>query len=36
MYFDNRKAVQYLGLTLTPVRQALADAVEWFRQNKYI
>jgi dihydroflavonol-4-reductase len=36
MYFDNRKAVQYLGLTLTPVRQALADAVEWFKQNGYI
>ena len=31
MYFDNRKAVQYLGLTLTPVRQALAEAVAWFR-----
>jgi dihydroflavonol-4-reductase len=36
MYFDNRKAVQYLGLTFTPVRQALADAVDWFRENKYI
>jgi len=35
MYFDNRKAVQYLGLTLTPVRQALADAVAWFRSNGY-
>ena len=35
MYFDNRKAVQYLGLTLTPVRQALADAVGWFRENGY-
>jgi len=35
MYFDNRKAVQYLGLTLTPVRQALADAVAWFRENGY-
>jgi dihydroflavonol-4-reductase len=35
MYFDNRKAVQYLGLTLTPVRQALADAVEWFRGHGY-
>jgi len=35
MYFDNRKAVQYLGLTLTPVRQALADAVEWFRRHGY-
>jgi dihydroflavonol-4-reductase len=35
MYFDNRKAVQYLGVTLTPVRQALADAVEWFRSHGY-
>jgi dihydroflavonol-4-reductase len=36
MYFDNTKAVKYLGLTLTPVRQALADAVEWFQQHNYI
>jgi dihydroflavonol-4-reductase len=35
MYFDNRKAVQYLGLTFIPVRQALADAVEWFRSHGY-
>jgi dihydroflavonol-4-reductase len=35
MYFDNRKAIQYLGLTFTPVRQALADAVEWFREQGY-
>ena len=35
MYFDNRKAIQYLGLTLTPVRQALAEAVEWFRRHGY-
>ncbi|MFZ5447519.1 MAG: hopanoid-associated sugar epimerase [Thermodesulfobacteriota bacterium] len=36
MYFDNRKAVKYLGLALTPVRQALAEAVEWFRQHGYV
>jgi dihydroflavonol-4-reductase len=36
MYFDNRKAIQYLRLTLTPVRQALAEAVEWFRENRYV
>jgi dihydroflavonol-4-reductase len=36
MYFDNRKAVEYLGLTFTPVRQALADAVAWFRQKGYV
>lgn len=35
MYFDNRKAIQYLGLTLTPVRQALSEAVDWFRQHGY-
>jgi dihydroflavonol-4-reductase len=35
MYFDNQKAIQYLGLTLTPVRQALADAVEWFDAHGY-
>jgi dihydroflavonol-4-reductase len=36
MYFDNRKAIQYLGLTLTPVRQALAEAVIWFREHGYV
>jgi dihydroflavonol-4-reductase len=35
MYFDNRKAVQYLGLTVTPIRQALAEAVAWFREHGY-
>lgn len=35
MYFDNRKAIQYLGLTLTPVRQALAEAVDWFKEHGY-
>jgi dihydroflavonol-4-reductase len=35
MYFDNSKAVQYLGLTLTPVRQALEEAAAWFRQHGY-
>jgi dihydroflavonol-4-reductase len=35
MYFDNRKAVQYLGFTVTPVRRALADAVAWFRRHGY-
>jgi dihydroflavonol-4-reductase len=36
MYFDNRKAIKYLGITLTPVRQALADAVAWFRERGYV
>jgi len=35
MYFDNRKAVKYLGLTVTPIRQALAEAVAWFREHGY-
>ncbi len=36
MYFDNSKAIKYLGLTLTPVRQALAEAVAWFRGHGYV
>ena len=36
MYFDNAKAVKELGLTLTPVRQALTDAVAWFQEHGYI
>jgi dihydroflavonol-4-reductase len=35
MYFDNRKAIEYLGLSPTPVRVALADAVAWFRGQGY-
>ncbi len=35
MYFDNAKAVECLGLTLTPVRQALSDSVAWFRAHNY-
>ncbi len=35
MYFDNSKAVRELGLTLRPVRQALSDAVDWFREHGY-
>jgi dihydroflavonol-4-reductase len=35
MYFDNRKAIQYLGLSLTPVDQALTNAVDWFREHGY-
>jgi dihydroflavonol-4-reductase len=36
MYFDNTKAVKYLGLTLTPVRQALEEAMVWFKQHNYV
>jgi dihydroflavonol-4-reductase len=33
MYFDPAKAVRELGLPQTDVRQALADAVQWFRAH---
>jgi dihydroflavonol-4-reductase len=33
MFFNPAKAIRELGLPQTPPRQALADAVEWFRQN---
>lgn len=33
MWFDPGKAVRELGLPQTPPRQALSDAVEWFRAN---
>jgi dihydroflavonol-4-reductase len=35
MYFDNSKAVKELGLPQTPVRQALEEAVSWFRRHGY-
>jgi dihydroflavonol-4-reductase len=35
MYFDNTKAREELGLTLTPVPQALGEAVAWFQQHGY-
>lgn len=35
MFFDADKAVRELGLPQTPVDVALADAVQWFRQNGY-
>jgi len=35
MFFNPAKAVRELGLPQTPSRQALADAVEWFRANGY-
>jgi dihydroflavonol-4-reductase len=34
-YFDCSKAVRELGLPQTPVEQALAKAVCWFRENGY-
>jgi dihydroflavonol-4-reductase len=33
MFFDPAKAVRELGLPQTDVRQALQDAVEWFREH---
>lgn len=31
MYYDTGKAVQELGLPQSPIRQAVVEAVEWFR-----
>ncbi len=36
MYFNPAKAIRELGLPQTPVREALADAVNWFRENGYV
>ncbi|HXU78725.1 MAG TPA: hopanoid-associated sugar epimerase [Methylomirabilota bacterium] len=36
MYFNPAKAIRELGLPQTPPRQALADAVTWFRKNGYV
>jgi len=36
MYFDPSKAVRELGLPQTDVRQALEDAVGWFRAHRYV
>ena len=36
MYFDSSKAMQELGYAPSPVRQALTEAVEWFREHHYV
>jgi dihydroflavonol-4-reductase len=36
MFFDAGKAVAELGLPQTPVEEALARAVAWFRENGYV
>ncbi|MGA2785986.1 MAG: hopanoid-associated sugar epimerase [Verrucomicrobiota bacterium] len=36
MWFNPAKAIRTLQLPQTPPRQALADAVEWFRANGYV
>jgi dihydroflavonol-4-reductase len=33
MFFSPAKAIAELGLPQTPPREALADAVEWFRKH---
>ena len=36
MFFNPAKAIRELGLPQTSPRQALADAVEWFRAEGYV
>lgn len=36
MFFNPAKAIRELGLPQTPPKQALVDAVEWFRANGYV
>jgi dihydroflavonol-4-reductase len=36
MFFDSGKAVRALGLPQSPVEDALARAVAWFRENGYV
>ena len=36
MWFNPAKAIRELGLPQTPPKQALTDAVEWFRANGFV
>jgi dihydroflavonol-4-reductase len=36
MFFSAAKAIRELGLPQTSPKQALSDAVDWFRQNGYV
>ena len=36
MYFTSEKARHELGYTPRPARQAIGDAVDWFRANGYL
>jgi dihydroflavonol-4-reductase len=36
MWFNPAKAIHELGVPQTQLKQALADAVEWFRSNGYV
>jgi dihydroflavonol-4-reductase len=33
MFFSSTKAIEQLGYSPRPARQAIADAVAWFRAN---
>jgi dihydroflavonol-4-reductase len=35
MFFDAGKAIRELGLPQSPIQDALARAVAWFRENGY-
>jgi dihydroflavonol-4-reductase len=36
MYYDAGKAVRELGLPQSPIRDAVADAVDWFQRHGYV
>ena len=36
MWFNPARAIRELGIPQTPPREALADAVEWFKANGYV
>lgn len=36
MYYSSSKAVRELGMPQTPVEHAIADAWQWFKENKYL
>jgi dihydroflavonol-4-reductase len=36
MWVDGAKAVRELALPQTPPEEALARAVAWFRENRYV
>jgi dihydroflavonol-4-reductase len=36
MFFSPAKAIRELALPQTPPKQALSDAVEWYRENGYV
>ncbi len=36
MFFNPQKAIKELGLPQTSAREALSDAVDWFRQHGYV